>query len=572
MALPFPTVTLADWRAQVEKDLAGASFEKTLVHLTSEGPSILPLYTELPESGTLAMDRDGDPFRICIRHDRGEPDDAVREDLDGGADALWLRSANDLPAEADRARTFLVLEADDTPPRDVIDALALRMTPRTPPTFALTTDPLGLLAQGRIAATDLPVRYAALVDAARAVSARFHGSSVAMASTLPYHDAGADGADEIAFALATGVAYLGLLLREGLTNDEAARQVALQVAVGRDTFVEVCKLRALRGCWQKVLAAADATSPPRTRVHAVCSSRTLTQRDPWVNMLRVTTQVFAAVLGGADLVTPASFDQALGTPSALGRRVARNTGLVLREESHLGRVLDPVGGAYYFETLTDTLAREGWKRFQEIERDGGIADALTSGRVRTRLEAAWRTRMDLVSKRRTVILGVSEFANLDEKLPVPPPSPHDPAHVSSEAALPRRRDAEVFEALRTRAEGRRSRLEASLVPLGPLAESRARVGFAAGFLAAGGIRTREIAEVRGGSLACICGSDERYGAEAAGSARALKAAGVKHVLVAGRPGPLEASLRDAGVDGFIFVGCDVAALLSDLQQVFDDAS
>ena len=195
-----------------------------------------------------------------------------------------------------------------------------------------------------------PLRSALVID---------RGPRTVLVSSLAYPDAGADAADEISFALSSGARVIG----EGA--------VGVQVAVGRDTFVELAKIRALRRCWEKLLAASHVPAAGRVLVHAVCSSRTLTQRDPWVNILRVTTEVFAAVLGGAALVTPASFDQALGSPGDLGRRVARNTGLVLREESHLGRVRDPAAGSYYLDTLTDALAREAWKRFQALEREGG---------------------------------------------------------------------------------------------------------------------------------------------------------------------------------------------------------
>jgi methylmalonyl-CoA mutase len=359
------------------------------------------------------------------------------------------------------------------------------------------------------------------------------------------------------------VAYLGALLDAGVSTDVAARQIALRIAVGRDTFEEACKLRALRATWEKALTAAGAANAPRTLVHAVCSSRTLAQRDPWVNMLRVTTQVFAAVVGGADLVTPAAFDQAFGAPSELGRRVARNTGLVLRDESHLGRVVDPAAGSYYFETLTDALAREAWTRFQNLERDGGIESALTSGRLRARLESAWTERLELIAKRRAPLLGVSEFANLSETLP------NSPSLVAArDTGLPVRRDAEPFERLRLRADSIHPSPEALLVTLGPLAESRPRVGFASGFFGAGGIRTRETTSDEATTLACLCGSDERYATDAVDRVRALKRAGCKRVLVAGRPGALEAPLREAGADGFLFVGCDAPALLSELLGAF----
>ena len=579
--MDFPPVTLSDWRARVEKELAGRPFDKVLVQETMEGVAIAPLYTEAPAGEPLGRDVRARPFRICMRQAPGASVDALTADFEGGADAAWLRHDESLDgvfARHDPASTFFVFDTDDVSPVDTVERVAEHLRPASKPSFALNCDPLARCARNRAAFATLPDALTTLGHIARFLEDRFPSATAAMVSTLAYHDAGAGAADELAIALATGVRYLEALRESGLSPDQAARQIAVQISVGRDTFLELCKVRALRTCWQKLLAAAGAGGAPRTLVHAVCSSRTLTVRDPWVNMLRVTTQVFSAVLGGADLVTPSAFDQALGTPSALGQRVARNTGLVLREESFLGKVTDPAGGSYYLETLTDALAREAWKRFQAIEHEGGITAALESGRLLAKLEAAWHERLARVANRKTPILGVSEFANLDEKLPQSAASANANAHDSAsndaslpngappnnDGALPIHRDAEAFEALRTRAEAAENPPEALLVTLGPLAESRPRAGFAAGFFTAGGIRTREGTEDERVAIACLCGSDERYAAEATARARSLKAAGCERVLVAGRPGALEAALRDAGVDGFIFVGCDAVATLSDL--------
>ncbi|MGH7434142.1 MAG: methylmalonyl-CoA mutase family protein, partial [Polyangiaceae bacterium] len=306
---------------------------------------------------------------------------------------------------------------------------------------AFGIDPLGDVASGRAAPEDLAGARARLVAAARFARERLPRAVPVTVSTLPYHDAGADAADEIAFALSTGADYLEALLEGGLAPDAAAAAIGFRVASGRDTFGELCKLRALRLVWRKVQAAAGAPAAPRSLVHAVCSSRTLTRKDPWVNMLRVTGEMFAAILGGADLVSPAPYDQALGAGSALGVRVARNTGLVLRAESSLGRVRDPAGGSYYFDARTDALAREGWKRFQGLARDGGIASALTAGTLRDRLDAAWNDRLELLKSRKTPVLGVTEFANADEK--VPPLEPRAPAN--GKVAVAPHRDSESFE-------------------------------------------------------------------------------------------------------------------------------
>ena len=216
--------------------------------------------------------------------------------------------------------------------------------------------------------------------------------------------------------------------------------------------------------------------------------------------------------------------------------------------------------SYYLETFTDELAREAWKRFQAFEKDGGVSAMRSSGKLAARLEASWKERLELLVKRRAPVLGVSEFANLDEKLPGVPTANASLGH----------RDSEAFEALRLKASPLSPTLspagerEAVLITLGALAESRARVTFATGFFGAGGIRSRESSTDVKASIACLCGTDERYATEAVSRVKALKAAGCQRVFLAGRPGALEGALKEAGIDGFIFMGCDVVATLNEV--------
>ncbi len=521
--MTFPSVLASQWRALVETELAGGSFEKSLISKTAEGLSIVPLYTEASETHALGT---GNSFRVCMRHTAGARVEDLTLDLDNGAEALWL-DASSLLSVQQRDAVF------------VVDGAL----------------PQGLRADLRfVLATPQPD----FVQVAKQVSEKHPQGVSSLISTLREHQGGADAADELAFTLSLGAEQLESLIQSGLSPTAAGRQIALQISVGRDTFLELCKLRALRVCWQKLLLAAQADPYSNTIVHAVCSMRTLTQRDPWVNMLRCTTQVFAAILGGADLITPSEFDRALGSPSALAHRIARNTGLVLREESALGKVTDPAQGSYYLETVTDQLAREGWRRFQQLEKEGGFTALLASGELQTRLDASWTERLKLLSTRKSPVLGVSEFANLEEKLPSVPSTSLDSPH----------RDAEIFEELRIRVDTLKTRPEVELLTLGSMGESRARVGFATGFFAAGGLRSRESTQALAAPVACICGSDERYRTEAVAAVRALKAAGCRKVLLAGKPGALETELRQAGIDGFIFAGCDVVAVLNSLVEVW----
>jgi methylmalonyl-CoA mutase len=275
-------------------------------------------------------------------------------------------------------------------------------------------------------------------------------------------------------------------------------------------------------------------------------------------MLRTTVACFAAGVGGADVVTVQPFDAALGVPDSFSRRIARNTQNLLVEEGHLARVLDPAGGSWYVESLTEELAQAAWAWFTEIERAGGLAAALSSGLVRDRLAAAWEARAKRLARRADPITGVSEFPNLAEKLPEREPA----ADVRPSGGLPRVRAAQAFEELRDRAEGRDPRPAVYLATIGPIARHTARATFAANLFQAGGLGTPS-GDGAGGlaeaatTVACICGTDKDYAASAAELVAELKSAGATAVWLAGKP-----ELAVEGVDGYVYAGCDALAALN----------
>jgi methylmalonyl-CoA mutase len=298
------------------------------------------------------------------------------------------------------------------------------------------------------------------------------------------------------------------------------------------------------------------------RQHAVTSSVMTTRRDPWVNMLRTTVACFAAGVGGADVVTVQPFDAALGLPDAFSRRIARNTQNLLVEEGHLARVLDPAGGSWYVEALTDALAEAAWSWFTEIERAGGLAAALGSGLVRDRIAAAWDARAERLAHRTDAITGVSEFPNLTERLPERQPA----ADLHPTGGLPRVRAAQAFEELRDRADAATPRPTVYLATLGPIARHTARATFAGNLFQAGGVATPSgdgasgLAEA-GTTVACICGTDKDYAQSAAALAAELRAAGATAVWLAGKP-----SLAVEGVDGYVYAGCDALDVLQRVHE------
>lgn len=384
------------------------------------------------------------------------------------------------------------------------------------------------------------------------------------------HNLGASASWELAGAVAAAVGYLRLLGESGLSASDSLRQISFRLAADDDQFMTIAKFRVLRRLWARVAEVVGEPEAAAARVHAVTSMPMMAQRDPWVNMLRTTVAAFGAGVGGADTVLVQPFDAAIpgglpGTAAAFARRIARNTQLLLLEESHLGRVLDPAGGSWFVEDLTEQLAEKAWEHFQLIEAQGGFAEARDF--VAAQIAEVRDRRTDDVNHRRTALTGVNEYPNLGE-----PPLPHR----DSESTIARY--AAGFEALRDRSDAHLaktgSRPKVLLLPLGPLAEHNIRATFAANLLASGGIEAvnpgtvdaERIAEAvsaaDGLGVAVICGTDARYGTEAAGVVEAARKAGVSRVLLAG---PEKAVAEaDPKPDDYLTAKIDAVETLSDL--------
>ncbi|MCC2276128.1 methylmalonyl-CoA mutase small subunit [Streptomyces sp. ET3-23] len=609
LAAEFPDATRDQWQRLVEgvlskagTDAAGAAAEDALATALQDGLATRPLYTA--ENGAGAVGHPGFPPFVRggrpgatavsgwdVRQQHRDPDprkanEAVLADLENGATSLWLTvGPAGLPVSGlatalegvylDLATVVLDAGAETGPAAEALLQLCdERSVPRTALTGNLGADPLGTLAR-----TGQDAVLAGQLTEAAALAARctreLPGLRALTVDALPYHDAGGSAAEELGCSLATGVAYLRALTDAGLTVDEACGQLEFRYAATADQFLTIAKFRAARRLWARVAEVGGAAAASGAqRQHAVTSAVMMTRRDPWVNMLRTTVACLGAGVGGADAVTVLPFDEALGLPDAFARRIARNTSAVLLEESHLARVIDPAGGSWYVESLTDQLAHAAWAWFQEIERAGGQAAALRSGLVAGRLAATWRSRSADLATRREPITGVSEFPHLGEQ-----PVHREPAPAPPLGGLPKVRRDEAFEALRARSDahldttGARPRV--FLAALGPAAAHTARATFAANLFQAGGIEpvhepatvdATTVAEAfarSGASVACLCSADKLYAEQAEDVAAALKSAGALQVFLAGRPGAeqREAYVR-AGVDEFVFAGGDAVAVLS----------
>ena len=385
------------------------------------------------------------------------------------------------------------------------------------------------------------------------------------------HDGGASEAQELGYSIAAGVAYLRALAEVGLSAAEAAGQLEFRYAATDDQFLTIAKLRAARKLWSRISSACGVPAAEQGQLqHAVTSWPMMTKLDPYVNMLRTTIAAFAAGVGGADAVTVLPFDSAIGLPETIGRRVARNTQALLLEESHVAAVIDPAGGSWYVESLTEELAQAGWAEFQAIEAAGGIGHALADGSLVARIHANQADRTRKLAFREDAITGVSEFPKLDEMVLARQDAP-----VAAGGGLTRIRWAERHEEMRERVEHFKHVHHRTptvlLVPLESPRAAAARAGFAADLLSPAGITTTELPEAvetasvatvqaaleaAGTTVACLCGTDTAYGESAAPVTEALRAAGATHVMLAG---PAKAA-ADAAIDTFLFRGCDAVAV------------
>ncbi|MEU1344842.1 methylmalonyl-CoA mutase family protein [Streptomyces sp. NPDC005827] len=583
LAAEFPDATHEQWQRLVEgvlrksgKEVSGEAAEDALSTTLEDGLRTRPLYTArdtAPEPGLPGFApfvRGGRPgggtdggWDIRQRH-AAAPDGAVLADLENGVTSLWLvLGEGGIPVdglgralegvyldlapvvldagrdvEAAAAELFRVYEAKGVAPEAVRGNLG--------------ADPLGHEAR---TGTALP--FAPVAELAKRCAGEFPGLRALTVDALPYHEAGGSAAQELGASLATGVAYLRELTEAGLSVEQALAQLEFRYAATADQFLTIAKLRAARRLWARVAEVSGAADAGAQTQHAVTSPVMMSRRDPWVNMLRTTIATLAAGVGGADSVTVLPFDHALGLPDAFARRIARNTSTILVEESHLARVVDPAGGSWYVERLTDELAHAGWEFFRTIERDGGQAAVLRSGRLRTDLATTWAERSKKLAKRREPITGVSEFPFLAEK-----PVEREPAPEPPSGGLPRVRRDEAYEELRARSDahlaatGARPRIY--LATLGSATEYTGRATFASNLFQAGGIEpvTGGSFEESGATEAVLCSSDAQYAEQAARTAESLKAAGARHVVLAGRG-------DFPGIDSSVFAGCDAVAVLSE---------
>lgn len=600
---------------RVDAEELGPEPQKLLETLTYDGVTVAPLYSprdERPEQtlpGTFPFVRGVDAHRDVNAgwlvsaqfgtSSAAETNRAVLDALENGVSALWLQTGSRGVPVADLAAALdgvlldlapLTLDAGadaSAAARAVFVLLDQRaeagdgVSDRASIQLDLGAAPLTSAFSG---AAD--VELADAVELAAAAATRAETVRAITVDGTAFHNAGAGDAEELGAAVAAGLEYLRALTTEhGLTIGTALSQLAFRYSATDDQFQTIAKFRAARLVWARIAQVCGASDFGGAPQHAVTSAAMMAQRDPWVNMLRTTLAAFGAGVGGADAVTVLPFDTALadgtlGVSKSFSSRIARNTQLLLLEESHLGRVLDPSAGSWYVEELTEQIAATAWTFFQEIEAAGGYRAALEAGIIADRIAATKAKRDSDIAHRKTTVTGVNEFPNLGE------------AALTAEAVAPGQlvaRYAAAFEALRDRSDAHLTatgtRPTVLLAPLGSVAEHNGRTTFASNLMASGGIDavnpgplevgTDAVAaavKASGATVAVLCGTDKRYGEAAAAAVTELRAAGITKVLLAGPDKAVADVTGEARPDGFLTARIDAVSALTELLDFIETGS
>jgi methylmalonyl-CoA mutase len=596
LARDFAPADEAAWKALVEEALKGAPFA-SLGTNTYDGIDIAPLYGRAKDGSRIEGRAAGQPWAIMQRIDLTDPKAANKQILDdltngaGGVTLVFQGAIGDygyaLPATGAAISATLdevLLDAGiavdldlGRPSKDAAGLLATLVKARglSPQSVAIR---FGFNPLGAIAVTgerpkpwsDIATNFTNLISD---LAGQGFAGPFAVADGRVIHAAGGSEAQELAFALAGGVAYLRALEQGGVALDDARRFIYFRLAADQDQFLTIAKFRSLRKLWARVEQACGLKPRP-SFVAAETAWRMATKRDPHGNIVRGTIAALGAAVGGADAITVLPFSAALGLPDGFARRIARNTQTILIEEANIHRVADPAAGSGAIEALTDALCDAAWSLFQDVEREGGLDQALESGSIQNAVAKVRAERDANIARRTDSIVGTSDFPDLAEDEVAVLAQARLAALSSRKKALNPIRLSEPFERLRDRSDAylaqHGSRPKMFLACLGRPADFNARASFAKSLFESGGI---EAVEGKGDSLAkrfkesgahlaCLCSSDKVYEREAEVVAKALAEAGAARIYLAGKPGANRAALEEAGVSTFLHQGCDTLEVLT----------
>ncbi len=598
----FPPVATEKWEEAIATDLKGADYRKKLVWQTGEGFEVRPYYRAEDLAGVkfLAAGIGEFPYARGVRNcnawrihqtisveDPRQANATARKAIAGGAESIGFctkedfnpAALGDLMAGIDPAATEMVFCGPGARHtfQPFMELIAARGLDPEQVRVSFVFDPIvnDLSLRGAFTCSEEGTQCFAELAGMIGMGAGLKRAKFVTVNGQRFHNAGSTIVQELAFTLAVGHDYLVKLTDNGLGVDQAARALRFSMAVGANYFMEIAKFRAARLLWANIVSAYGATKScsEKMRLHAVTSSWNMTSYDSYVNMLRGTTEAMSASIAGVHSLEVLPFDAPYGKPTDFSARIARGVQLLLKNESHFDQVVDPAGGSYYIENLTQSIADQAWKLFKEVEGKGGYIAAFKAGFIQDTIEASAAARDKAVATRRQILLGTNQYPNFSETRPEGAAAKCCGCgdKVVGARVLKPYRGAMAFEALRAKVDASGREPKAFMLTAGSLAMARARSQFACNFFACAGIRVidntffedvkegAKAALASGAGIVVLCAADDDY---------ATLAPQVKHLLggkailvVAGAPAS-QPELEAEGITRFISVRSNVLETLT----------
>lgn len=598
----FPGVSYEEWRAKVEADLKGADFNKKLVWRTNEGFNVEPIYRAEDIAGLKTTDSLPGEYPY-VRGTRSNNDWLTRQEIIAETPAEANKTALDVLTKGVNSLGFKVAEPTVKTLETLLDGIDLAKVEvnfdccpckaldlanalvaylqkhNATKTFKGSIDfnPLRkALRHGAQIKAEAVENAKKLIEAVKEVP----GVKVIAVDSVLFCNGGAFIFQELGYALAWGAQWLTALTDAGLGIDEVALRIKFNMGVSSNYFMELAKFRAARMLWAQIVeqykpASADSA---KMHVHAATSQFNQTIYDAHVNLLRSQTEAMSAALAGVDSITVVPFDTPYKTPDTFSERIARNQQFLLKEESHLDKVVDPAGGSYYVETLTVSIANEAWKLFLEVEEKGGFFAEVDNGDVQKAVNASCEKRHTDVARRKEILLGTNQYPNINEmaadKIEKKECKCACGNEEKGENALLMKRAATDFEALRLATEAASNRPKVFMLTIGNLAMRLARAQFSTNFFGCAGYEIIDnlgfdtveagvdAALEKGADVIVLCSSDDEYATLAPEAFKYLD--GRAEFVVAGAPACMD-DLKAAGINEFIHVRCNVLETLQNFN-------
>lgn len=608
----FPPVSYDTWRAKVDADLKGVPFEKKLVWRTNEGFTVQPMYQRGDIADLKTTDSLPGEFPF-VRGTRTDNNWLTRQEIIPVDAAEANKVALDVLGKGVNSLGFTIKEVSEENVAGMLAGIDLEKVEVNFTTCPRKAAELAKVLVEYLKKNGLEKTFRGSIDYNPFKRAFRHGSEVdaaaiksegvamlALVKDVPglrclavdsvlFNNSGAYIFQELGYALAWGAEWLTLLTEAGVSADEVASRIKFNMGISSNYFMELAKFRAARMMWAQIVKqyAPAGDDACKMMAHAVTSQFNQTIYDAHVNLLRSQTEAMSAALAGVDSITVTPFDMPYKTPDEFSERIARNQQLLLKEESHLDKVVDPAGGSYYVETLTVSIAQEAWKLFLDVEEKGGFVACVNAGEIQAAVNASSVKRHQDMARRKEILLGTNQFPNFNEfaaekidKTGCCAEGKHESAcgcaaEGVAEKALRSERQASDFEALRLATEHASNRPKAFMLTIGNLAMRLARAQFSSNFFGCAGYEILDnigfqsvqegidAAMEKGADIVVLCSSDDEYAQFAPEAFKLL--AGRAEFVVAGAPACTD-DLKALGIENFIHVRSNVLETLQEFNR------